>query len=130
MIAKFATVQDVVNAAQQTGVRLREYRDVSSTRTPRVRFTLALNGEKYRRLNHRLQRKVGAVCWHGHRDFFRALFEANPRAVVDISGRFNNGQHIRYTAETFESTYQETGNRNIGSIMEPCRFSDACACDE
>lgn len=130
MIAKNTTVQELERAAELVGVRLRDSRDESTTRTARVRFTLALNGERYRRWNHRRDRKVGAVCWHGHRDFFRALFELNPRAVVDISGRFNSGDKIRYTSENFESVFESTGDRNIGSVYERCQYRDACDCEE
>jgi hypothetical protein len=53
------------------------------------------------------------ASWEAHRDFLRALFVVNPRAVVITS-------MARYTAENFESVFPPTGQKNIGSMMNPC----------
>jgi hypothetical protein len=67
------------------------------------------------------QRRVHAICWHGHRDFFRALFLRAPEAVAKTA-------FAKYTAENFEAVFPETGRRNIGSQILPCRACEACDC--
>lgn len=71
------------------------------------------------------RRNVWAVCWHGHREFFRALFAIAPEAIVRVAA---TGQ--RYTAENFEETHVPTGGQNIGSRIEPLYRSEACDCRE
>jgi hypothetical protein len=59
------------------------------------------------------------LCWHGHRDVFRFLFKRYPKLrVVTRQARYDNLDH-------FEATYPAR-DRNIGSIMQPLMFSDAC----
>ncbi len=74
-------------------------------------------------------RKVNAVCWHGHRDFFRALFIAAPDAIVETKIPFIDEDVTRYSAETFENMYEQT-DRNIGSMYAPMLYSEACTCPE
>jgi hypothetical protein len=69
------------------------------------------------------QRRVHAVCWHGHRDFFRFLFQADSRCVVTTAW-------AKYTAENFESTFPATGYRNTGSQMYPMIAAEACDCPD
>lgn len=52
------------------------------------------------------------ASWEAHRDFLRALFVVNPRAVVITS-------MARYTAENFETVFPPTGEKNIGSHFHP-----------
>jgi len=65
---------------------------------------------------------VGAVCWHGHRDFMRAVFEREPDARIHTALADYHG------AEDFERKYRDT-NKNIGSVMRPLRYGDACKCE-
>jgi hypothetical protein len=70
------------------------------------------------------QRRVNAVCWHGHRDFMFRLFDARPEAVLS-SGI------IRYRGrEDFLAKFESTGDRNIGSIASPMAYREACTCQE
>ena len=78
----------------------------------------------YTRLNHRLDRTVCAVCWHGHRDFFRKVYEFAPTMkFITRVATYMGFAH-------FEETYQKTGYDNIGSNMQPCAMADACYCEE
>jgi hypothetical protein len=71
-------------------------------------------------------RETFAVCWHGHRDFFRALFAEFPEATVTT---YRMGL-IHYTAENFEDTFPDTGWINVGPPIAPVSASDACKCPE
>ena len=77
--------------------------------------------ERYRRISHS-GRKINAVCWHGFRDFFRALFEYTPDAVVKTALATYAG------SKGFEATFPATGAKNIGSMFEPMAIADACLC--
>lgn len=124
MVIRFATREQIECAATETGVRIDNYRATSPTRHL---FVLRLTPERrWQRMNHTHSRKVAAVCWHGHRDFFRALFRLVPTATVATSRMGST----RYTAETFEDVFPETGYANIGSMFQPCAYQDACLCGE
>lgn len=72
-------------------------------------------------------RRVHAVCWHGHRAFFRALYAALPAGVTC---RIITTMATYRDAEDFERTHDATGDRNIGSLMRPVGARDACQCGE
>ena len=61
-------------------------------------------------------RRVAAACWHVHGDFFDALFSINPDAVIISMGR-------KITIEA--GNWQD---RNLGSMMYPFMYSNACEC--
>jgi hypothetical protein len=67
------------------------------------------------------RRSCAAPCWHGFGHFIRALFEINSTGcVVTAKARYD-------TARGFENKYPYTDG-NIGSMMEPLQYSDACDC--
>lgn len=123
MIAYKATEKQLDKAARRIGVRIIEARAFGRG----VRFRLGLQpNRKYGRLSAQGNgRKVAAVCWHGHREFFRALFTQVPEARVQTASTraFARG-HRFYTSETFEDVFGQT-DRNVGSMM----YSEACECD-
>jgi hypothetical protein len=63
--------------------------------------------------------RVAAACWHAHGDYFDALFKVNEKAEVysgDVAGgciNINGGN------------WQD---RQIGSIVNPLYYSEACDC--
>lgn len=59
---------------------------------------------------------IAAACWHVHGDFFDILWDIQPKMEV-------RGGGFHYTNPT-----QNWQNRNIGSIMYPVYFSEACDC--
>ena len=90
----------------------------------RVLFTLTVNSS--REAGHRLgnftfsgkpQRRMAAACWHAHGDFFESLFEVNPQAVVRAGIR-------KITRDA--GNWQDW---NIGSMMQPMYYSEACECN-
>lgn len=69
------------------------------------------------------QRRIYAVCWHGHRDFMRSAFAAG---ATRISTSFTT----YYGGEDFERNYRYTGHRNVGSMMRPQSACDVCTCPD
>jgi hypothetical protein len=64
-----------------------------------------------------------AACWHVFRDVFAEILETHPTAVIKTA-------LATYTAETFSDVYPETGQTNVGSMIEPLDACDACKCDD
>lgn len=68
------------------------------------------------------ERRVHAVCWHGHRDFMREVFKLNADARIKTGWADYKGQ------ADFLEKFPETGHRNVGSIMYPVMASQVCKC--
>ena len=60
------------------------------------------------------------LCWHGFRDVVRGVMEVNPQAVV------RTGVAVYKGKDGFENTYQDTGTRNAGSMMQPAYLPEMC----
>jgi len=69
-------------------------------------------------------RRVSAVCWHGFRDFFRAVYAENPGAT------FRTAVDTWKNAEDFEARFPASGQRNIGPRIAPVSMADACRCPD
>ena len=132
-------------AAAQTGVRINwrsHWRPSTSTyqhtgtfrlalnddglRTPRGRYRVK-NGEKllprYSRTSWYRCAHVNAVCWHGHRDLFRALFAILPDLKIRT-------RMATYTGATFEDKFKDTYYINHGSRANPAEYGSLCICSE
>ena len=121
MLVRNVTEEDLRKASQSVGVALFELRKSGKG----FRFRITPIGGKYQKLSasyFNRGRKCHAVCWHGHRDFFRVLFRLSPDAVVITA-------LARYTADNFESTYPET-DKNVGPPIAPIHYSECCNCNE
>jgi len=70
------------------------------------------------------ERKVHAVCWHGHYEFMRRLFERFPAARVQTMSADYRGIH------DFATKFEATGWRNIGAPIMPITMAEACYCYE
>lgn len=84
----------------------------------RQNFTLTVNDSAAAggRIGHS-GRRVAAACWHVHGHFFEALFDIAPDAIIKSN---------------MATITQDAGNwcdRNIGSLIEPMYYSDACKCE-
>lgn len=64
-------------------------------------------------------RKVAAVCWHGHRDFMRAVFALEPDARIKTALADYRG------AEDFERKYHDTYGRGNNYNVA---YGQACGC--
>jgi len=92
----------------------------------RVKLKLG-SSKKYQRLGFSRnkdgsRKKVNAVCWHGYRDFIIELYKISPDfRIVSAQATYNN-------KEDFYSKYPATGKNNIGSMIDPLNYEDACNC--
>ena len=70
------------------------------------------------------KRKVNAICWHGFRDFFIELYKYNDSLRIVTA-------NTTYTSVfDFYKNYNQTGYKNIGSMIQPLQYNKACLCDE
>lgn len=66
-------------------------------------------------------RRIAAVCWHGHRDFMRALFRMQPEARIKTALADYRG------VADFEMKYRDTqGEGNRYNLA----YGQACGCSE
>ena len=87
-------------------------------------FTLRVKSSKG--LGHRLGftgRNMAKACWHVHRDFMKNIFKLRPDATIVSCHAVYDG------IGDFEAKFSDTGYANIGSIMSPLQFQDACECE-
>ena len=63
------------------------------------------------------------VCWHGHREVYRAVFKRHPEVTI------RTGKATYKGPDHFEQTFEQT-DVNIGSLISPLYFSQACDCRE
>jgi len=92
-----------------------------------INFTLKVKDSK--KPGHRLgypdyetgkQRRLASACWHVHGQFFDALIAVNPKAEIISTLR---GQKVVINSEG--GNWQDS---NIGSIVRPMYYSEACDC--
>ena len=68
------------------------------------------------------RKKVNSICWHGYKDFLIEMYKYHPNArVVTAQATYLN-------KEDFEQKYPDTAFNNIGSMVDPLYYSDACLC--
>ncbi|MHC4121958.1 MAG: hypothetical protein ACYSSI_00160 [Planctomycetota bacterium] len=84
------------------------------------RFSFRLKVKDSKKAGHRrgfTGRRLINACWHVHGDFFDALFKLSPDAEIRSNG-------FLITKES--GNWQDI---NIGSMMQPLYFSEACDCN-
>jgi len=113
--------------ADEVGVKLQDVRKDGRA----LRFQIRPTGEridgdyKYQRTSasgFNPERRVFAVCWHGHRDFMRAILAREPDARIKTMWADYRG------SEDFERNFEVTGLRNVGSMMYPVTAQGVCNC--
>lgn len=137
MIARNVTEEQIHEAAERVGVRAksaghypRDGREPlaskpcrKSTTGEEIRFVIRTSVRRYQRLSRNTGRVVpGDVCWHGHRDFFRALFEIAPDAWVKTAKAVYAGR------EGFEKGYRATLSDPRGPWGPSIPYHQACTC--
>lgn len=97
------------------------------------RVRLKLSNDEYRENYRRTsasyfnpERKVNAVCWHGHRKFMHKVFNRNMDARIQTAIADYKGY------ADFAENYRETGRKKIGAPIAGGypRMCDACNCAE
>ena len=68
------------------------------------------------------ERRVFAVCWHGHRDFMWGIFGRDPEARIKTMWADYKGR------DDFDAKYPDTAYQNVGSMMYPRYASEICKC--
>ena len=137
--AKKVGVALVVTTMNQKGTRHRvkvnsaptdaNYRMATARdgRTYQVRFADERGDAPYQRESvgyGSAGRRVSAVCWHGFRDFFRAVYAETPGAT------FRTAVDTWKNTEDFEARFPASGHRNIGPRIAPVMMADACRCPD
>lgn len=145
MIVKRVYRGVIEDIAKRLNVRVENLRQ---NRRGDLCFVLRPNDDKYRAYTVRYERvddpgdlfeparkyraqfrRKGAVCWHGHRDFMRAIFVHNPEASINTClAQYRN-------AEDFEDKYEATGENGggpmgYGMVHGQVSYSRACRCSE
>jgi len=122
MIAKNCTIDDLKKALDKVN---KDFNDnVMFNRYPEVvlknqiRFTLRVKDSKGpgHRIGYYKRQKLTSACWHVHGKFFEYLFEINPDAVIISAGK---------KVTNYNGNWEDW---NIGSLMNPFYFSEACDC--
>lgn len=128
MIAKNTTRDQLeqalkaINAPDQYAgnITWRRAPEVMNNAGDRFRFTLRAVDSRGKggRISHNGRRIGQSACWHAHGYFFEELFKVAPEAVI-LAG----SKTITKDAGNWE-------DRNIGSMMQPMMYSDACDCNK
>jgi len=74
------------------------------------------------------RRRMPYACWHVHGTFFDKLFEIAPLAAVRSGSSLANPNRSENGWITIDGGNWQ--DRDIGSVMNPYWFSDACDCEE
>jgi len=69
------------------------------------------------------RRKLVALCWHGYREVMQRIYKVNPDTIISTA------QITYHDKRDFDRNYHETGYKNIGSMIEPFNYIDACECE-
>lgn len=122
MLIRGLTDGELHGCADKAKVRINEIREDGRGFRFTIRPIRTPDGRRkyWQRLNHTLERRVHAVCWHGHKAFYDEVFAVNKDAVVITALSRYNGM------DDFENKFQDTACHEIGSQMNPCYISEAC----
>ena len=110
-------------AAESVGVRMDNLRKQGRAIAFRLKTTLPVRygrrSQQVRTKAGELRRVPGAVCWHGHRAFMRAVFAVNPEARIKTALADYHGVH------QFEETHSATAGQGNGYNLA---YGSACYC--
>lgn len=101
--------------------------DASLNNRGHIRFRIFPTSDRQRKLSTgwgSMGRRVNAVCWHGHRDFMYRLFDKFPCATLKTSIATYRG------LDDFTAKFNETGWKNVGPMIAPVFYREACKCEE
>lgn len=122
------TQEQLEQIAQEVGVQLYEVRENGRA----LQFSLRPAGErnadghlKWQRRSAswmHTERRVHAVCYHGHYHFYKVAFAQGATRIKTALAD--------YAPENFEDRALDVGYRNIGAPIYPVQMNEACFCSE
>lgn len=115
---------NLVNGLFSDNVKYKRWPEyIGQDRAGRNKYRVTLTVEDSRGPGSRKSntgRRISAACWHVHGHFIDNVLLVDPNAKIDTA--FN-------TIETVADNWKG-GERNIGSMMNPLSYADACDCKE
>ncbi len=123
MYIKGVTFEQMQETASYIGVKIR-----NTTRQPNygqyVQGRLFAKSDTYRKLSSSKmhdEKRTGAVCWHGHRDFMKEVFRINPHAVI------KSCKATYKSYEDFLNKYRDTAiETGLGMLQRA--YIECCQC--
>ena len=90
-------------------------KDKFNTKYQRTGFITLKNGKK---------NKINSICWHGYKDFLTELYNIyDDLRIFTAQITYNN-------KKDFELNFEDTGEKNIGSMVDPLQYKNACLCNK
>lgn len=129
LYSRTLSITDLYAIANDLGIRLECDADFFGPRSRRLNLRLfaEVGSDQFRKINVARylksgRRRTGAVCWHGHYAFMRAVF------MLDANAKFRTAIDTWDGRQDFFKRAAESGRKNVGSIMEPLAYANACDC--
>ncbi len=133
MIVRDCTVADLRVALAEVNKKYEGNVTFNQHPVPNGRgFRFTLRVEDSQKPGHRLtpspnyrtgkHHRMVSACWHVHGDFFDALLEIAPEAEIRVGSK---GEKIFKVGDRVIGNWED---RNIGSMMHPFYYSEACEC--
>ena len=115
---------EILNQKYDNNVTWNRFQQISSRS-----FRVTLRVKDSKKAGHRIAywayvngkiKRLPYACWHTHGDFFDILLNINPNAVIQVLNRkiYRVGNEI----------VNNWVDWNIGSLMYPLYYSEACEC--
>jgi hypothetical protein len=117
-----ATIQELTQALNEVNKKFDgniRFKTLDGINSKRNTFTLTVYDSKKpggRMGQH--GRHIAAACWHVHGYLFEALLKINPDIFIISGGKLR-----------IDKTGGNWIDRNIGSMVQPLYYSEACDCN-
>ena len=131
MLVKGITEKQIIQTAKKVGVAINDgnfYRNGNGiTKNGNyLSFTLRIKpgaplDVKYRKYGFS-GRRTYHVCYHGHYEFMRRLYEINPNTII------RSTMAVYKNLEEFEKLAGNVAIVNVGNAYQPQMFSEKCDC--
>jgi hypothetical protein len=129
LYSRTLSTTDLDVIASELGIQVEHGPDFFGPRARRIDVRLFPEGgsDQFRliRISSYLKsgrRRIHAVCWHGHYAFMRAVFMLDPNA------KFRTALDTWDGRQDFFERAAASGHKNIGSMVEPLAYGNACDC--
>lgn len=125
MIVKTSLTEiDLENIAKEIGLQFNNFKQIGkNSYIFTLKHSTIANKNKFVRIGfHR--KKFNGVCLHGYTLFMAKVLQKDYKAKF-ISSLYKE----KITIDNISDAYSELYHKNIGSILKPLYFGDACHCD-